>query len=562
MYVVVAPDHIVNGENADFVATGSLGGIPHPSGYPLYSLWLRAWSHLPLAPPHALSIATAVFSPLLVLALHAACRAWGARPLVATATAGMFVTGPIVLRIHTEVEVFALNGLVTATLLWLAAQRAPVTGHRRVIALCLVAGLGLANHLTCVLLAPIGILGVVRGVRESESRGRAIGAGAFAFVAGLVPYLYLYLAPATPVSWGEVTSAGDLVHHALRLDYGAFQFAAKGDELHWGANLGAFAMSTLRAYLFAPAILGLAALALGVLGRQRAESRVAWWMLAASWLLAGPLIVLRFNLVPEDLDLYVIERFHVQSLCVFAVFVAVGIDRVLEYWRRATPRLLGGALAAAAFVAGAASSLPDVSRKHSIAVEQGLRNVLATLPPAAIVIGTPDDLHFGMGYLQSVLGIRLDVTVICTSQLGLPYYRDRLRARTGFVVEKPAAGETVTGNIAKQALATGRPVFIDTFQANIASAFPIYPHGILFRVLPSGSNVPSLEQIFEHNREVFGRYRFGYALPGPNDFHATRLHQLYARVWSSMSQALARAGRADDAAFARALAAELAPRAE
>ncbi len=562
LYVVIAPDHIVNGENADFVATGSLGGIPHPSGYPLYSMWLRAWSVLPLPPAHAFAIATAMLSPLLVLSLHAACRAWGARPAVATAAVAMFVTGPIVLRIHTEVEVFALNGVVTACIVWLAAERGPVTGQRRVAALCLVAGLGLANHLTCVLLAPVGILGVARGIRESTRRGRAIALGAVALVAGLLPYLYLYVAPSTSVSWGEVTSIGDLARHALRFDYGAFQFAAKGEELYPLANAGALASTTLRAYLFVPSALGGIAVGLALLGRQRGDTRAGWWMLVATWVLAGPLLVLRFNMAPEGIDRYVVERFHLQSLTLFAVFVAAGIDRALDYWKGPTPRLVGGALAATAFVVGAALSLPDLSRKHSPAVEQGLRNLLATMPPAAIVIGTPDDLHFGMGYLQSVLGIRLDVTIISTSQLGLPYYRDRLKARTGFVVEKPGPGETVTANIAKQALATGRPVFIDTFQANIAGAFPIYPYGILFRVLPLGSTVPSLDEMFEINRDVFARYRFGYAFPGPNDFHATRWHELYARVWASMSAGLAQAGRAEDAAFARSLALELAPRAE
>lgn len=562
VYVWAAPSHFANGENADFIATASLGGIPHPSGYPLYMLWLRAWSWLPFDPAHTFAIATAMFAPCFVLALHGACRAWGARPLVASAVIGMLVVGPIVLRIHSEVEVFALNGVITALLLWFSAARGPYLGVQRVVALCLVAGLGLSNHLTCVLLAPIGILGVVRGVRECVTRRRAIAFGAMAFVVGLLPYLYLYAAPATSVSWGAVNDVGDLVQHALRFDYGAWRFAAKGDELYPTANLAALAMSTLRAYLWVPAMFGVVAIVLAALGRARGDTRVGWAMLLVTWLLTGPVLVLRFNLPPVDLDVYVIERFHLQSLIVFSVFVASGLERVVLYWRRPSPRLVGGVLAAASFLVGAALSIPDLSRRHSPAVEQGLRNILATVPPAAIVIGTPDELHFGMGYLQSVLGIRLDVTVISTPQLGLPYYRDRLRARTGIVVQKPDAGEVVTVDIAEQALATGRPVYIDTFQANIAGSFPIYPYGVLFRVLPRGSRLPSLDEIFETNRDVFARYRFGYPLPGPNDFHATRLHALYARVWTGMSTALAEAGRTDDAAFARGLAVELAPRTE
>jgi hypothetical protein len=48
-------------------------------------LWLRAWSWLPgTTAAHSAAIATAVLGALTVGVLHAACRAWGARPLAAT----------------------------------------------------------------------------------------------------------------------------------------------------------------------------------------------------------------------------------------------------------------------------------------------------------------------------------------------------------------------------------------------------------------------------------------------------------------------------------------------
>ena len=72
---------MVYGDNAEFSALSALGGVAHPTGYPLYVLWLRAWSWLPVdSPAHAASIATAILTALEVLVLHAACRAWGARP--------------------------------------------------------------------------------------------------------------------------------------------------------------------------------------------------------------------------------------------------------------------------------------------------------------------------------------------------------------------------------------------------------------------------------------------------------------------------------------------------
>jgi hypothetical protein len=208
LFVWLAPSHVVDGDNSEFSTLSVTGGTAHPSGYPLFVLWLRAMSWLPGASPaHTAAIATAILAAVSILILHAACRAWGARPLAATIACAVFAGGPIVLRTYTEAEVFALNGVVVATVLWLAAEQGPLRGARRAIALGLIAGLGLSNHMTCALLAPVGLLGVVRGVREASRASRSgvavIGATVLAVLAGLTPYAYLLAAPDTPLSWGR-----------------------------------------------------------------------------------------------------------------------------------------------------------------------------------------------------------------------------------------------------------------------------------------------------------------------------------------------------------------------
>jgi hypothetical protein len=563
LYLWVAPSTIMSGDNADFAAVGTVGGSAHPSGYPLYVMWLRLWSWLPGTPAHATAVATIVLSSAVILVLHAACRAWGARPLAASIAVALFATGPIVLRIHTEADVFPLNCLICATVVWLAAAEGPLRGTQRAAVLALVAGLGLAHNLTCVLVAPIGIIGVVRGVREASSRGTTIALATGAFVLGLVPYAYLFVAGETPVSWGKVDGFGDLVHHVMRRDYGVFQLSNKGDGLQIGENLVAFAASVGRGYLWLPALIGAAAIG-GVLARPTGrEPRSGWIALVASFVLAGPVFAAMFNRAPVDLGLYLVQRFHLQAMMLFAVFVAVGLDRAgTEIERRTEGRYARVApiLAVASFVIGVALSLPFVARMHSPAVERGLRNMLGSLPPAAIVIGTTDELHFGSGYLQFAAGVRPDVTVISVGQLGLPYYRERLARRTGIVVVKPRdAAEKVTVTVAQQALATGRPVFIDPFQGNIATAFPTYPFGLVFRVLPRGTTLPPIETIFAINKGLYERYDFGYAFPGPDDQFATQYHRLYARAWTAIANALP-VTRREERAFAQSLAAELSPR--
>ncbi|MGE5183840.1 MAG: protein O-mannosyl-transferase family, partial [Acidobacteriota bacterium] len=143
LYLAIAPAHVIDGDNAEFCTLGALGGAGHPPGYPLFVLWLRAMSWLPGASPaHTAALATALLGALSIVVLHAACRAWGARPLAATLACAIYAGAPVVIAIYTEAEVFALNGVIVGGVLLLAARGGPLRGTWRAGALGLVAGLG------------------------------------------------------------------------------------------------------------------------------------------------------------------------------------------------------------------------------------------------------------------------------------------------------------------------------------------------------------------------------------------------------------------------------------
>jgi hypothetical protein len=455
---------------------------------------------------------------------------------------------------NTEAEVFAFNGLVVALVLWLSAQRGPLRGAWRSAALGLVAGLGLANHLTCVLVAPIGILGVVRGVREAKQPALAIGAGVLGLMLGLLPYAYLLVAPDTPMSWGTVRSIDELVAVVMRRDYGgpgAFRVATV--EVSRWTSLAAFATSLARGWLWLPPLVGLAALARNVAAkRAESETRWAWSMLAVAWLVAGPLLVLKFNVPPEGLGLYVCQRFYLLPMQLLAIPIAVAISTV-----RVPRETLVSALAATVGLGAAFGlSLPYVARVHSPAVERSAKNMLTSLPAGAVIVHGQDELHAASGYVQAALGMRPDVVVVTWPMMSLRWYRERA-ARSGV-----AAGPVIPDPrlFAERVLATGRPLFVDRLQREIIATFPSYPYGVLIRILPRGARLPSTREIFAMNRDVYARFELGYARPGPDDEYATEVHRRYSAIWDMIGKKLAAEGDAERSTTAFELSRELAPR--
>jgi hypothetical protein len=554
LYLWLAPRHVVDGDNAEFSTLGALGGAAHPPGYPLYVLYLRAMSWLPGASPaHTAALATAILGAASIVVMHAACRAWGARPIAATVACGLLAAAPLAMTMYTEAEVFALNGVVVAAVLLIAAEHGPLRGAWRVFALGLAAGLGLADHQTCVLLAPVGLLGVVRGAREST--WRAVAWAIVGLALGLTAYLYLLVAPVHAGSWGEIDGVGDVVGAFLRRDYGGpATFATKGQDVAWTTSLGALAYNIGRSWWWLPALAGLGAFGERIARGHRVpigEPRAGWILLLASWLLAGPLLVLRFNVPPEGIGRYVVDRFHILPAVMLAIPVAIAFElaaRARE--RRATtvPAWIPQVIAAVAFVAAAGTSLAHVAAVHVPAVELQAENTLRSLPPRSMVVGFDDDLGSAVHYLQLALGERPDVEYVQKTLLGLSWYRGRVAAR-GFALD----------GIVDSAFAQGRPVFAQTYAHDMIAAFPNYPYGILVRVLPRGEHPPPLAEVVAENRKLYEGFDLRYPRPSRADEIPAAIHGRYAATWKVLAHALDDTGHAAEAAAARELAAQLEP---
>jgi hypothetical protein len=563
-YLAWASPYVTENDTAEFATLGRVGGIAHPPGYPAYILWLRLWAWLPTSAAHGASIATALLGAAAIATLHAACRAWGARPLAATCACGIVAVAPIVARYHTSAEAFALNNLVAALVLLLAARRGPLAGGSRAFALGLVAGIGLAGHLTCALLAPVGLLGVARGAREHARPAVGLGLAVLGLALGLACYGYLFVAPDHAQSWQHPATLDALLDIVLRREFGGpTAFGGSGSDVPVLAQLAELGRTVGRTWLWVLPFVGVLVLVLRCRPRARGdadpgdgETSLAWSLLAACILLAGPLLVTQFDTPINWFGLYIVHRFHLLPALLLAVPIAVGLDAIGRWAPRRrwteSPALREG-LALVACAALAIPTVPYLARFHSPAMERAVRNTLTTLPPDAVILGVIDEVDVGAHYLQLTEGLRRDVVVFRWDAIDRPWYRARVK------LALPPPGSEVVA-LAEALLAQGRPVFVRQNELAITMKLPTYPYGTLLRVLPRGAPLPSLDEQLAINAVIYARFDLAYERPGPDAEVATMVHLKYAATWRGLAEQLARAGRAEEAGLATARADELAPR--
>lgn len=564
VYLTTASRTVVGGDNGEFATLLIDGGVAHPPGYPLFSMWLRLCSLLPALPAHAAALATAVTGIAAVMMVRRACLAYGAAPLAATTAAGVYAFSPLTWDLSTHAEVFALNALLASAIVALSSPRSTVPAFWRAVLLALLAGLGLSHHHSIVLLIPIGAVGFALAVSALPRPGRlrAMGWSLGGLAAGLTPYLWIMVQGSREDGrwlWGETATWRGLLHHVLRADYGTTRLALSDAPPQPAAQLlllGSHLAESLVYVLVPVVLLGLWTTFRAAALRDR-RMLAASLSLCASFLLAGPAFVSRFNIAPVGVGIHVVERFHLLPWTCLVPFLALGFD---EIGRRIVVQGSVRAMTAAAAVAGLLMWHLPVRLKRPSVIEDYLRNSLAMCPPHAVVFGSGDMQLFGFLYADRALHLRPDVTYVDPLLMLYPWYHRRVAAKLGVELAPPVDGSLPLGTVIAQLQAAGRPVLLASpLSSRGLAAYTIYPLGTLLAVEPSDHPPPPPSLLDRENLSIASRYEIHGSLSADPTSWEALAQQAYARPFLALARAFEDAGDATAAARNRERAAVFLP---
>lgn len=515
VYLLTAARDIVVGDSPEFVTVAVTLGVAHPPGYPLLTMLGHVFSWLPVGPiPFRVNLLSVVCGVLTVGVVYATAWRLTANRFASAAAALLLAFNPLFWSWSLVIETFPLNNLIAATIIYLV-----VVWHERpdrpapLILAAFVGGLGLSNHLTIVLLLPAALFVLWQGRHVLLARPWILAACAGASLLGLLPYAYLPWAASlhAPMSWGNISSFGDLLDHFLRRDYGTGQLVSSPD--YQGGSPVQRVVALLES--FGP-LEGL----LLVLGAVQAYRRHRWyfWFVTLAFVFAGPAFVVYANVnVALPLLLFVLERFfllaHVVTASFFGLGLVLGLELATAFSRDrrdlAKNAVMAGVLLLVFFRVGA--SYDDVDQSENHVARWFAEDVLSTLEPNAVLLAGGDETVMPVSYLQGVEHYRTDVRLVMLGLLSAHWYVPQLRDNYPDLVVPFARFDPQSPSGNTKALVDANPgrtfgVIWSVPDNSLKTSYWYYSRGLVLRLLPMTTDV-TLDQMTAENQRLLERYR-------------------------------------------------------
>jgi hypothetical protein len=408
-------------DGGDLVTAAATGGVPHPPGYPTYLLAASAFLQLPIGSlAYRTNVLSATCTVLAALVIYLLVRTWDQGFFTATVASLAFGTFPLVWSQAIITEVYALNALFVAALLYLCV-RGNTTRRRTLFVGGLIAGLALGNHLSIIFMLPLLFISnwdprnLARNARTEGSlpfSGRVpIVWRVLGLLVGLTVYLVIPLRAQVqaPVNWGNPVNSQGLIW----LVSGRAYWNRLGDFSPSYLWSGTQAWSHfLLQQLGIPGLL-LVAIVLAVLFKR------SWMYLATSWLI---LVYSALAILFYSPDSYV---YLIPALFALSIWMGFGANWIVQQVssRLSRIKLVAIVIILAYLALRALLMIPSMSLSSDRQAEQYAQTVLASAPARALIFTKGDEATFSLWYFHYAYHERPDVAVISSDLLIQPWYR-------------------------------------------------------------------------------------------------------------------------------------------
>jgi len=413
----ISPD-VYGGDSGDFLTAAFVHGVPHPSGYPLYTIIGILFLKLPIAASAAwkMGLISAIFSSLGIIFIYLICFRLTKNKIISIISA-LTLAFVYPYWLYAEVvEVFALHNFFVIILTYLTFEYIYSHKLKYVYLLAFFTGLSLTNNLAIVLIFPAILLALLFNKFTRLLNIKIISKCLLLFLLGLAPYIYIPIAAAhNPVlNWGVAVNLRNFWDLVSRKQYG------------WGATLTNFNQMTSVVNFFLiyqyfikvlnPFVSLIALFGLGMLFKKKRY--LIFSILLGLIIITGPFYVYYSRTELKNFGtLYVMERFFNVPIIFLIILFSQGTSSMIKLF----PKLLHSKflkdftvlISLITFMviplASFASNYPKTNLSNVYLGRNFAEDLVGNLPKNSIVFLGDDTAALTSIYYKYVLGHRNDI---------------------------------------------------------------------------------------------------------------------------------------------------------
>ena len=518
LYFFFQSESIYGGDAGDLASAIIVHGIPHPPGYPLYTLLGIVLTKILPIGTYAwrigfLSSLPAIFT---IVILYDLIFYLTKKTLIAVISS-LIMAFVYPFWLYSEVvEVFSLNNLFLVGLYWLFIHWAFEGKPKYLYFASFFFGLSLTHHHIILFLTPCLIY--LLSVKKKKLSSKLFFRSFLLFLFGLAPYAYVLVTSFynnSPVNWMGPLTLGNFGSLVTRAGYGTFRAGGyiSHDPFLRLLDVWAFIDFIYRDFRLPGLVLGL--LGIYYLAKYRKPVFISLLLGFSSYLFF--LFYASFPLV-DNFMVATYERFLLPLYILVIPVIAYGLvalellfTKFIGYLFISKTKLqIVIQLALASFLIYPLGlfmvDYPKISiLKSDFTAENLGKDILSSIPPNSMLIITTDTPLFDTQYVYYALNRWPDVKLIHLTKLTTPYYLQQLK-RFYPDLELPETNNS------------SQKVFTSFINDNYKK-FPIYsklvvetnegtwvPYGLLFRYLKNEDKKVDDESILAENERLWSSY--------------------------------------------------------
>ena len=399
-------------DGGDLISAAATGGVPHPSGYPLYLILARLFQLLPVGNlafrTNLLSALSTILTALLLyMYLLHQLRDRPSAQFTSCLAALTYGLAPFVWGQALVTEVYALHGLLLMLCIYVVSLENPrISEWMRGF----VFGIAATNHLTAIMMFPLLALGSDGKLFDSIPvlLKRALGVAV-----GLSLYLLLpvraYFDP--PINWGDASTLDGFFWLISGQIYHQYPFSLSLADVV--QRLRAFAGFLLDQYTWLGALLGIYGL---ISPPSRRTLIPTLWMGAVflSFAIFYGSYDSQVNLLPVWLA--------------FAVWLAYGLQDLLGLLpERSKLRASIAGLLFVAIMLRIPFIFSSVDASKDFRAQNFIEHAMQVIPQNSLVFVDGDEQIFALWYAQFGLKQRTDMAIVAEGLFPYKWYLENLQ---------------------------------------------------------------------------------------------------------------------------------------